>query len=60
MHGTVPYLGSFLSDLTYLHTANPDTLDVRMHECMQNSMFDTAGNYQKQAYHLVCIVLHAF
>ena len=28
MHGTVPYLGSFLSDLTYLHTAKPDYLEV--------------------------------
>ena len=28
MHGTVPYLGSFLSDLTYLHTAKPDFIEV--------------------------------
>nr|CAB3265548.1 ral guanine nucleotide dissociation stimulator-like 1 [Phallusia mammillata] len=36
MHGTVPYLGSFLTDLTYLHTAKPDYVEkglVNFNKC---------------------------
>lgn len=29
--GVIPYLGTFLTDLTMTHTAFPDTLHVREH-----------------------------